>query len=595
MRFDRKFLVILACAATVIAPAGASPMRPVHAQHAMVASQHELASQAGVDIMKQGGNAVDAAVAIGFALAVVHPQAGNIGGGGFMLFRAASGKFHFIDYREKAPAAATRTMYLDAHGNVIPGASLVGYKAIGVPGSVAGLAYAQKKYGKLTLAQVMAPAIRLAREGFALSYEDAQDLRNPKYHLVEFAESRRIFQRDGQYYEQGEILKQPELAQTLQRIANNPDDFYHGEMARQLAAFVHKGGGLITAKDLADYEVKEREPVHGTYRGMDIYSAPPPSSGGVALLEILNILEGYDLKKYGAGSAQSVHLTIEAFRRAFYDRAEFMGDPDFARVPVAQLIDKKYGAAWRESVNPDKASASNGLKRPTIFNQLERYAKSAHGRRSMVDGAAYGLMPREKVNTTHYSVVDSEGNAVSVTTTLNESFGSAVTAEGLGFLLNDEMDDFTSKPGVPNLYGLKQSEANAIGPGKRPLSAMTPTMVVNHGKLLLVMGSPGGPRIITTVANVLLGVVDYGLNVQQAVNAPRFHEQWSPDLVYVERVGFSPDTLQLLRNMGHKFSTSDAVWSSGYWGDAEVVEVNPKTGERLGASDARNNGKAIGY
>ena len=271
-------------------------------------------------------------------------------------------------------------MYLDAQGNVIPDASLVGYKAIGVPGLGGGLAYAQKKFGKLTLAQVMAPAIRLAREGFALSYEDAQDLRNPKLHLGEFAESRRIFQRDGKYYEQGEILKQPELAQTLERIAKNPDDFYHGEMARQLAAAMQKGGGLITAKDLADYEVKEREPVHGTYRGMDIYSAPPPSSGGVALLEILNILEGYDLKKYGAGSAEAIHLTIEAFRRAFYDRAEFMGDPDFARVPVAQLIDKKYGAAWRESVNPDKASASDGLKRPAIFNELERYA-SAHPHR----------------------------------------------------------------------------------------------------------------------------------------------------------------------------------------------------------------------
>ena len=576
-------------------PAVAAPMRPTHAPHAMVASQHELSSQAGVDILKQGGNAVDAAVATGFALAVVHPQAGNIGGGGFMLIYLANGKatsaktaqiggsFKFIDYREKAPAAATRGMYLDAQGNVIPGASLVGYKAIGVPGSVAGMAYAQKKYGKLTLAQVMAPAIRLAREGFGLSYEDTQDLRNPKLHLGEFAESRRIFQRDGKFYEQGEILKQPELGQTLERIAQNPDDFYHGELARQLAAAIAKGGGLVTAKDLADYEVKEREPVHGTYRGMDVYSAPPPSSGGVALLEILNILEGYDLKKYGAGSATAVHLAIEAYRRAFYDRAEFLGDPDFARVPVAQLIDKKYGAAWRESVNPDKASVSNGLKRPEIFNELERYA------------SAQPATATEGSNTTHYSVVDGEGNAVAVTTTLNESFGSAVTAEGLGFLLNDEMDDFSSKPGVPNLFGLLQGEANAIGPGKRPLSAMTPTLVVNNGKLLLVMGSPGGPRIITTVANVLLGVLDYGLNVQQAVNAPRFHEQWSPDWVYVERVGFSPDTLKLLRNMGHKFANEDPVWPSGYWGDAEVIEINPKTGERLGGSDARNNGKAVGY
>ncbi len=608
MTVHRKSLKLLVFTATALLFVAMTPtsalatMRPTHAQHAMVASQHEAASQAGVEIMKQGGNAVDAAVATGFALAVVHPQAGNIGGGGFMLIFLAGGKssstsfsntapmsgiFKFIDYREKAPAAATRKMFLDAQENVVPGASLVGYKAIGVPGSVAGMAYAQKKYGKLSLAQVMAPAIQLARDGFALSYEDAQDLRNPRFHLQEFAESRRIFQRDGKFYEQGEILKQPELARTLERIAKNANDFYHGELASELSAAVQKGGGLMTAKDLADYEVKEREPVHGTYRGMDVYSAPPPSSGGVALLEILNILEGYDLKKLGSGSAEAMHLTIEAYRRAFYDRAEFLGDPDFAKIPVAQLIDKKYGAAWRESLNPDKASVSDSLKRPSMFNELERYAGA--------DSRAAMALAHEPANTTHYSVVDTDGNAVSVTTTLNETFGSAVTAERLGFLLNDEMDDFTSKPGAPNLFGLIQSEANSIAPGKRPLSAMTPTMVVNNGKLLLVMGSPGGPRIITTVANVLLGVIDYGLNVQQAVNAPRFHEQWLPDWVYVERVGFSPDTLNLLRNMGHKFATEDPVWPSGYWSDAEVIEINPKTAERLGGSDGRNNGKAVGY
>jgi gamma-glutamyltranspeptidase/glutathione hydrolase len=583
MRLHRQALPILVFTVVAVVYASAASMRPTHAQHAMVTSQHELASQAGVDMLKQGGNAVDAAVATGFALAVVHPQAGNIGGGGFMLIRMNSGKFHFIDYREKAPAAATRDMYLDTQGDLIPDASLIGYKAIGVPGSVAGMAYAEKKYGKLTLAQVMAPAIRLAREGFALSYEDARDLRKAANHLQDFRDSRRIFQRDGNFFEQGDVLKQPELARTLERIAKNPDDFYHGELARELATAVQKGGGLMTAKDLAAYEVKEREPVHGNYRGMDIYSAPPPSSGGVALLEILNILEGYDLKKLGAGSAESIHLTIEAFRRAFYDRAEFMGDPDFARVPVAQLIDKKYAAAWRESMNPDKASASAELKRPAIFNELERYA------------TAKPAIAPEKANTTHYSVVDADGNGVAVTTTLNDSFGSAVTAEGLGFLLNNEMDDFTSKLGTPNLYGLIQGEANAIGPGKRPLSAMTPTVVVNNGKLLLVMGSPGGPRIITTVVNVLLGIVDYGLNVQQAVDAPRFHQQWQPDVIYTERIGFSPDTLNLLRNMGHKFATEDRVWTSGYWGDAEVIEVNPKTGERLGGTDGRNNGKAVGY
>jgi gamma-glutamyltranspeptidase/glutathione hydrolase len=583
MRLHCKSLPILIFAVVAVVCSWAAPMRPTHAQHAMVTSVHDLASQAGVDILRQGGNAIDAAVATGFALAVVHPQAGNIAGGGFMLIRMSNGKFHFIDYREQAPAAATRDMYLDRQGNVIPDASLVGYKAIGVPGSVAGMAYAEKKYGKLTLAQVMAPAIHLARDGFALSYEDAQDFRKPSHRLQDFADSRRIFQRDGKFYEQGEIFKQPELARTLERIANNPDDFYHGDLARELAAAMQKGGGLITAKDLAAYEVKERVPVHGTYRGMDIYSAPPPSSGGVALLEILNILEGYDLRKLGAGSAQAIHLTVEAFRRAFFDRAEFMGDPDFARVPVAQLIDKKYAAAWRESMNPDKASASAGLKRPAIFNELERYA------------SAKPAIAPEKSNTTHYSVVDAEGNAVAVTTTLNDAFGSAVTADGLGFLLNNEMDDFTSKPGTPNLYGLIQGEANAIGPGKRPLSAMTPTIVVNNGKLLLVMGSPGGPRIITTVVNVLLGVVDYGLNVQQSADAPRFHQQWQPDWIYTERVGFSPDTLNLLRSMGHKFATEDKVYPGGYWGDAEVIEVNPKTGERLGGTDGRNNGRAMGY
>src|SRR5512143_109314 len=391
MPLHRKSLVLLVFVAVTVVCAQAAAMRPAHAPHAMVASQHELASQAGVDIMKQGGNAIDAAVAAGFALAVVHPQAGNIGGGGFMLIRLSNGKFHFIDYREKAPAAATRTMYLDAQGNVVPGASLVGYKAIGVPGSVAGMAYAQKKYGKLPLHQVMAPAIRLAREGFALSYEDAQDLRNPKKHLQEFAESRRIFQRDGKFYEQGEIFQQPELARTLERIAKNPDDFYHGDLARELAAAVQKGGGLITAKDLADYEVKEREPVHGTYRGMDVYSAPPPSSGGVALLEILNILEGYDLKKLGNRSAQAMELTTEAMKRAFYDRADFMGDPDFSTVPVNELIDKKYAELWRQTIDPNHATPAKALERPK-FGQLDRDAK---------------MKPViEPQHTTHYSVVD---------------------------------------------------------------------------------------------------------------------------------------------------------------------------------------------
>jgi gamma-glutamyltranspeptidase/glutathione hydrolase len=553
----------------------AVPLRPTHASHAMVTSVHELASRAGVEMLRSGGNAIDAAVATGFALAVVHPQAGNIGGGGFMLFRTVEGKNHFIDFREKAPAAATEKMYLDAQGNVIKDSSLVGYKAVGVPGSVAGLIYAEKQYGKLSIEKVMAPAIRLARDGFPLAYEDTQDLKRDE-HLAEFPESKRIFLRDGNFYQPGEIFKQPELARTLERLAKDPDDFYHGAMARELATAIHKGGGLVTAEDLAAYEVKEREPVRGSYRGYDVISAPPPSSGGVALIEILNILEGFDLAKLGNRSGDAIHLETEAFRRAFYDRAEFMGDPDFAKVPVAQLIDKKYAAAWRESIDTNQASLSQTLKRPPIFNELEREAQLR------------STAIREPENTTHYSVVDAAGNAVAVTTTLNDSFGSRVTAEGLGFLLNDEMDDFTSKPGVPNGYGLIQGPANAIGPGKRPLSAMTPTIVLKDGKLFLVLGSPGGPTIITTVANVLIGVVDFSLDIQAAVNAPRFHHQWLPDQIMVED-RLSPDTMNILRSKGHKLTVRH------FWGDAECIMVDPKTGERLAGADGRNNGKAVGY
>ena len=545
----------------------------------MVTSVHELASRVGVEMLRSGGNAVDAAVATGFALAVVHPQAGNLGGGGFLLLRNAAGETHFIDFREKAPAAATENMYLDAQGNVLPesskDSSVVGYRSVGVPGSVAGLVYAEKKYGKLSLEKVIAPAIKLARDGFPLAYEDTQDLKDE--YLAQFPESKRIFQRDGNYYRPGELFKQPELARTLERIAKDPDDFYHGAMARELAAAIHKGGGLVTAVDLAAYEVKEREPIRGSYRGYDIISAPPPSSGGVALVEILNMLEGFDLPKFGNRSADAIHFEAEAFRRAFYDRTDFMGDPDFAKVPVAPLIDKKYAAAWRDSIDPSHASVSKDLKRPS-FSELERVAQSR----------STAIAIREPENTTHYSIVDAEGNAVAVTTTLNDSFGSRVTAEGLGFLLNDEMDDFAAKQGVPNAYGLIQGPANAIGPGKRPLSAMTPTIVLKDGKLFLVLGSPGGPTIITTVANILIGVVDFSLDIQEAVNAPRFHHQWLPDGILVED-RLSPDTMNVLRSKGHKLKVEH------FWGDGECIMVDPKSGERLGASDGRNNGKAVGY
>ncbi len=576
----KHFIVrgIIPLALCVSAFAG-SVMHPTHAPKAMVASVQPDASDAGVEIMKAGGNAVDGAVAVGFALAVTHPEAGNIGGGGFMLFRRADGEVHFVDYREKAPSKAAADMYLDKEGNVIAEMSTVGHKAIAVPSSVAGMAYAEKHWGKLTLQQVMQPAIRLARDGFVLDYGTAMDLQDEK--LARFPESRRIFQRDGNFYQQGDIFKQPELAHTLERIAKNPDDFYHGDMARELAAAIQKGGGLVAVEDLAAYEVKERQAIRGTYRGYDVISAPPPSSGGVALVEILNILEGYDLAKQGDRSAESIHLTAEAFQRSFFDRTEFMGDPDFAKIPVAQLIDKRYAEAWRETIPLRRATPAADLKRPAIFTALDRYA-SANPLANAV---------HESENTTHYSVVDPEGNAVSVTTTLNGSFGSKVTAEGLGFLLNNEMDDFATKQGVPNMYGLIQGPANAVGANKRPLSAMTPTIVLDKdGKLFLVLGSPGGPTIITTVANVLMGVIDYGLNIQESVNAPRFHNQWLPDLLMLEKVGISPDTVHILDGMGHKIKDDRE-----FWGDAECIAIDPKTGERLGASDGRNNGKAVGF
>lgn len=583
MHLIRKLPPIISILLWLSAALSAST-QPVHASHGIVVSVHELASQTGVEILRAGGNAVDAAVATGFALAVVHPAAGNLGGGGFMLARMADGKLHFIDFREKAPAAATANMYLDAQGDVTDDAWL-GYKAIGVPGSVAGLVYAETKFGKLTLNQVIAPAIKLARDGYALSWEEARDMRDDKY-LSRFPESRRIFQRQGNYYQQGEVFRQPELARTLQRIAKSPNDFYHGVMARELAVSVQKGGGLITADDLAQYEVKERPPIEGTYRGYQIISAPPPSSGGTALLEILNILEGYDLANAGNRSTESVHLVTEAFRRAFYDRAEFMGDPDFSKIPVAQLVDKRYAAAWRESIDPGHASVSKELKRPEIFSELEQYAKE---HTQPVDF-------HESPHTTHYSVMDAEGNVVAVTTTLNDWFGSRVTAEGLGFLLNDEMDDFAAKPGVPNSDGLIQGAANVIGPGKRPLSSMTPTIVLKDQKPFLILGSPGSSRIITTVANTLIGVIDYGMNIQEAVNAPRFHNQWMPDVLYLEE-WFSPDTVKSLERMGHtiNFGVGKGDDWRGYWSDAECIAVDSKTGERLGASDGRNNGKAIGY
>jgi len=573
----RPFLVLI-LALIVVPGVYAGGGQPVRAERGMVVSVHELASRAGVQMLQAGGNAVDAAIATGFALAVVHPAAGNIGGGGFMLIRMHDGAAHFVDYRETAPGKATATMYQDEKGEVIPNLSRLGYKAVAVPGSVKGMVHAQTRYGKLTLKQTIAPAIRLAREGYALSWGDARAMSDDTG-LAQFADSRRIFQNDGKGWRAGDIFRQPELARTLERIAADPEDFYRGRMAREIAEFVQAGGGLITVEDLANYEVREREPVRGTYRGSEILSAPPPSSGGIALIETLNILEGYDIAKAGFRSAESIHLITEAYRRAFYDRAQYLGDPQFSDVPVMELMDREYAAAWRKSIDPQRASRSAALERPPTSPRLMQYAAE-----HPVFAPA-----RESTDTTHYSVVDEQGNAVSVTTTINGSFGSKVTVGSLGFLLNNEMDDFSAKAGAANMFGLIQSEENAVGPNKRPLSAMTPTIVLKDGKLWLVLGSPGGPTIITTVVNILIGVVDFGLDIQQAVNAPRFHHQWVPDRILLERDRHSPDTVRLLEAMGHSISF-------GGRGDGECIQIDLQTGLRLGASDIRNeNGRAIGY
>jgi len=560
----------------VIAQQGAIPYRdeqPVRAPHGMVVSVHHLASDAGLEILRAGGNAVDSAVATGFALAVVHPAAGNLGGGGFLLLRTHDGKTTFIDFREKAPLQATETMYQDANGNVIPGASITGYRSIATPGSVAGLVYAEQKYGKLGLKRVIAPAIKLASDGFQLTAEEARELSDPD--LARFADSKHIFQRDGQLYKDGEIFRQPELARTLQRIAADPGSFYHGKMAQELVSDLKKGGALITLEDLAAFTVVERAPIVGSFHGYTIISAPPPSSGGVVLVSALNILESYDLGKLGDRSPASMHLIVEAFRRAYMDRADYLGDPDYNPIPVTELTSRNYAAAWRASINPLAATPSATLQRPEGF--LPPAPKTA-GHRA------------ESQNTTHYSVVDSDGNAVSVTTTLNNNFGSHVTSGTLGFLLNDEMDDFASKVGTPNMFGLIQGPADAIAPGKRPLSAMTPTIVLENGKLRYVLGSPGGARIISTVANIFLSASQGSLNIQQAVDAPRFHHQYLPDKLYLEP-GFPPDTISALRAMGYDVSIRNGFWSNG-----ECIAVDPKTGELEGGQDHRSHyGKAAGY
>ena len=555
--------LFLFIAASVLA---AAP-EPVRARHGMVASTSEIASRIGADVMKRGGNAVDAAVAVGLALAVTWPSAGNLGGGGFMLVRKADGTSEAIDYRERAPLAATRDMYLDAKGNVIKGLSTDSYKAVAVPGTVAGLALAHKRHGKLPWGDLVEPARKLAAEGFEVNYHLSRSLsmESTRKKMGPWAESVRVFQRNGKFYEMGERFVQPELAAVLGRVKANPRDFYEGETARLIAADMKRSDGIITTDDLRRYEPTVRKPLTTTYRGHEIITMPPPSSGGIALLEMLNMLEPVDLRSLGWHSSKYVHTLVETMRRAFADRAEFLGDTDFAAgVPVKALSSRAYANERRKSIDPLRATSSKEIG----AGQPARY---------------------ESMETTHFTIVDAEGNVVSNTYTLNDGYGSGITARGTGILLNNEMDDFTSKPGVPNDYQLIQGEANAIQPQKRPLSSMTPSIVLKDGKVLFAVGSPGGPTIINTVLQVILNIIDFEMDIQEAIAAPRFHHQWLPDEIYWEPF-FNPDTRQALERMGHTFRER-----STNLGDAQGIMIDPKTGIRMGASDPRLGGVPVGY
>jgi gamma-glutamyltranspeptidase / glutathione hydrolase len=559
----------------VTTPVSAASPEPVRARNGMVASVSDIASRVGVDIMKRGGNAVDAGVAVALALAVTWPSAGNLGGGGFMVIRKANGEAEIIDYRERAPLAANRDMYLDKNGNIIKDASTVGYKAVGVPGSVAGAYLAHKRQGKLTWAQVVEPARKLAAEGFVVSIHLARSLRATSKTLAKFPESNRIFLRGGRYFEEGERIIQPELGATLARIQKNWRDFYEGRTAQLIAADMQANGGLITLKDLKEYEPTIRKPLKGTYRGYEILTMPPPSSGGAHLIQMLNMLEHYNISKLPFNSSDHLHLLAEVMKRAFADRAEYMGDADFVKVPVEGIISKKYADELVKTIDFQHATPSAQIKA----------------------GAPTSYEPTE---TTHFTVIDKEGNVVSNTYTLNGSYGSGATAKGTGVLLNNEMDDFTSKVGVPNMFGLLQSEKNAIAPRKRPLSAMTPTIVLKDGKVYFAAGSPGGPTIINTVLQVIVNVIDYGMNIQQAIDAPRIHHQWVPDEIRFEPYGLNADTRKELERRGHLFPKrsggNGATEETGsVIGDAHGVMVEAKTGVRLGASDSRRGGKAIGY
>jgi gamma-glutamyltranspeptidase/glutathione hydrolase len=557
------------------------PKEAVHGAHGMVATDEELASRAGVEILQRGGNAVDAAVATAFALAVVEPAAGNIGGGGFMLVRMADGRSSFLDYREVAPGKATRGMYIKADGKLDNELSVVGYKSVAVPGTVAGLELAQKTYGRMKLAEVMAPAIRLAEAGYPVSAKLAHEFQEEKGELQKFSVSSRIFLNNGEMYKPGETLRQPELAATLKRIAKNgAAEFYRGETAHMIARDMAALDGLITLEDLAQYQPKMREVLRAKYtiegHSWEILSSPPPSSGGVAIIEALNVLKNYPLK--GWDDLESVHVVAETMRRVFADRAVYLADPDFSKVPVDGLTSTCYAKEIGATIDPRHASSS----KTTHAGEPHICGEEAH------NSAPLEISLSDGPHTTHFSVVDAAGNAVASTTTLNNGYGSHVTSSA-GFLLNDEMDDFTTQPGVPNaLFGLIQSEANAIAPGHRPLSSMTPTILLRDGKLSFVTGSPGGPTIISAVLLTVINWMRLGMDAQAAINAPRFHHQWMPDRVFMEQQ-FPTSLEQGLNAMGH------STRRRGHIGLVNAIGIDSKTGERLGAADPRDEGSAVGY
>ncbi|CNC84754.1 gamma-glutamyltranspeptidase [Yersinia frederiksenii] len=557
-----KPLAILALLVSGTLHAASTPA--VEAKNGMVVTSQYLASQVGTDILKMGGNAIDAAVAVGYAQAVVNPCCGNIGGGGFMTIHLADGTDTFINFRETAPAAASADMYLDKEGKVTKDASLYGYLAAGVPGTVLGMDSAQKKYGKLTRQQVMAPAIKLAREGFILTRADTDILDTTVKRFRQDPESARIFLRqNGEALQPGDRLIQADLAETLTAIsAKGPDAFYQGKIPQAVEVAAKKGGGILTAADFANYKITETAPITCSYRGYKFVSSPPPSSGGVTLCETLNVLEGYDLKGMGFNSAAYIHTLTEAMRHAYMDRNTFLGDPEFVKNPIDRLLSKSYAADIRKQIVANKAT-------PSVEVQP-------------------GMQPHEKPETTHYSIVDHEGNAVSTTYTVNGRFGAVVIAPGTGFFLNDEMDDFTVKVGEQNLYGLVQGATNSIAPGKRPLSSMSPTLVTKDGKTFMVLGSPGGSRIITITLQTALNVIDHGMAPQEAVDAPRIHHQWLPDEVYYEQRGVSADTLNLLKTMGYKMVEQNP------WGAAELILVGLAGVEGVSPANSGNDSAVSG-